>query len=99
MGLAGAGEGEGVVGVEELHEVDGFVEGFGGEGVVGDGGEHGLCGVEGCGLVLDVELGIDEAGIGLGEQGLGGVGSDVAGGGFDDGGEILAEGAEPGEID
>ena len=99
VGLAGASEGEGVVGVEELHEVDGFVEGFGGEGVVGDSDEHGLCGHEGCGLVLDVELCMDEAGVGLGEQGLGCVGCDVAGGGFDDGREVLTEGAELGEID
>jgi len=99
VGFAGASEGEGVVGVEELHEVDGFVECLGGEGVVGDSEEHGLCRQEGCGLVLDVELGIDEAGVGLGEEGLGSVGCDVAGGGIDDGGEVLAEGAEPGEVD
>ena len=99
MGLAGSSEGEGVVGVKKLHEVDGFVEGFGCEGVVGDSDEHGLCGHESCGLVLGVELGIDEASVGLGEQGLGCVGCDVAGGGIDDGGEVLAEGAEPGEVD
>ena len=99
MRLAREREGKRVGGIDELQEVDGFVDCFSSEGVIGDGGEHGLGGGEGRGLVFQVKLGVDEVGVGGRELGFGSVGGYVAGCGFYDRRLILAEGAELGQID
>src|SRR6185312_5557652 len=81
--LTGRGERQGVGSLDELHILDGLVDNFRDERVIGYGSEHGLGAGEGGLLILEVELGIDLRRVRLVEKRLGGrVGGDVERGGL-----------------